>query len=107
MKKAVWLSFDLGINGDYEGMYTWLANHEAIECGDSVGFVRYDSQGKLLDELKTDLGENVGFTKKSRVYVIYRGDDGKVKGSFLFGKRKQAPWTGYGFVKEEEAVDEL
>jgi hypothetical protein len=107
VKKAVWVSFDLGVNGDYEGMYTWLANHEAIECGDSVGFVRYDSRVNLLDELKADIGENVGLTKKSRIYVIYRSDEGKVKGAFLFGNRKQAPWTGYGSFKEEDWADEL
>ncbi|AFM26477.1 hypothetical protein [Desulfomonile tiedjei] len=107
MKKAVWLTFDLSVTGDYEGMYTWLANHEAIECGDNVGFIQYDSSGDLINELKNDIRENVDITKKTRVYVIYRDDDQKVKGSFLFGKRQQAPWTGYGSVPEGEAVDEL
>jgi len=106
MKRAVWLSFDLGINGDYEGMYAWLANREATECGDNFGFFRYESKGDLLNQLAADIRENVELTKKNRIYVIYLGDDGKVKGSFLFGKRKQAPWTGYGSVKEEELVDE-
>jgi hypothetical protein len=107
MKKAVWLSFDLGVNGDYEGMYTWLADHEAIECGDSIGFFRFDSKENLLDELKAEIRQKVDLNKNSRIYVIYRQDDGTVKGRFLFGKRKQAPWTGYGSVKEEEWADEL
>ena len=36
MKKFIWLSYDLGIGGDYESLYSWLDNHEAKECGDSV-----------------------------------------------------------------------
>lgn len=106
MKKAIWLSFDLGVNGDYEGMYSWLANHSAIECGDSIGFVQYESKGNLLEELKTDIKENVEINGKSRVYVIYRTEESNIKGKFLFGKRKQAPWTGYG-ASEEESTDEI
>ena len=28
----IWLSFDLGISGDYEGMYAWLDDKNAQEC---------------------------------------------------------------------------
>ena len=31
ISKAIWLSFDLGIGGDYPGLYKWLDNHKAIE----------------------------------------------------------------------------
>lgn len=106
MKKAVWLSFDLGVKGDYEGMYAWLDSHEAIECGDSIAFLEYESLKDLLDKLKAELQEHVELNGKSRIYVICRSPDGKIKGTFLFGKRKQAPWTGYG-SSEEESSDEL
>jgi hypothetical protein len=33
-RAAVWISFDLGVRGDYEGMYAWLDTHNAKECGD-------------------------------------------------------------------------
>ena len=36
VKQLVWLSFDLGVNGDYDGMYTWLDAYKAKECGDSM-----------------------------------------------------------------------
>ena len=106
MKKAVWISFDLGVNGDYEGMYAWLDTHSARECGDSVAFVEYEVRTTdLVPTLKRDLKTSVELGKKSRIYIIYRNDDGKVKGSFLFGSRKQAPWTGYG-TSAEESSDE-
>ncbi len=24
MKKALWISYDIGVRGDYEGLYAWL-----------------------------------------------------------------------------------
>ncbi|MFH1115168.1 MAG: hypothetical protein V1792_14760 [Pseudomonadota bacterium] len=39
MKKGVWIYFDLGINGDYEGMYEWLDKHNAHACGENFAFV--------------------------------------------------------------------
>lgn len=27
---------NLGVQGDYEGLYAWLGEHRAKECGDSV-----------------------------------------------------------------------
>jgi hypothetical protein len=32
MKKAVWISFDLGVQGDYEGLYGWLDRLDAQTC---------------------------------------------------------------------------
>jgi len=31
-----WLSFDLGLRGNYELLYAWLDAMEAKECGDNV-----------------------------------------------------------------------
>lgn len=36
MRALIWLSFDLGIRGDFEGMYQFLGEHNARECGDSM-----------------------------------------------------------------------
>ncbi len=107
MTKWVWMSFDLGVSGDYEGMYAWLDNHAAKECGDSVALVVYESQGDLVSELRKDLKKSVKFTPRSRIYVIYLGQNSaKIVGTWLFGKRKQAPWTGYGSIEGEGATDE-
>ena len=40
MQRSIWLSYDLGVRGDYEGMYSWLENHAAKECGSSVAFLK-------------------------------------------------------------------
>lgn len=107
MKKAVWITFDLGVNGDYEGMYAWLDSHHARECGDSVAFLEYEAKRNLISELKADLKRSVSTKKKNRVYVIYKSDEGKLKGEFLFGGRKKSPWTGYGAPEEMGSSDEL
>lgn len=106
MEKTVWLSYDLGVKGDYEGLYAWLDDHEATECGDSIAYFKFKvkNQESLLDELKYDLSEHVNFSKRDRVYVIWKIND-SIKGKFIFGKRKASPWEGYG--SEESGVDEI
>jgi len=42
MHTAMWMSYDLGVKGDYEGLYAWLDDHDAKECGNSVAFLRYE-----------------------------------------------------------------
>lgn len=106
MKKAIWLSYDLGIKGDYEGLYAWLDDHDAIECGDSVSFFKFNvkKQENIIEELKSDLKENVNLSKRDRIYVIFTIDK-KIKGQFIFGKRKASPWEGHG--SKESGVDEV
>ena len=33
-EQMIWLSYDLGVDGDYENLYAWLDHKEAKECGD-------------------------------------------------------------------------
>lgn len=103
-KNFIWVSFDLGIQGDYEGMYSWLDAHDARECGDSLAGLNYEYKDDLLSELKKDLEDSIKIDKKNRIYVI-RLVSGKMKGQFIFGRRKNAPWTGYGPNKGEEIED--
>lgn len=96
IKKAFWLSYDLGIKGDYNGLYTFLDSVEAKECGDSITFFQKDYGNDFLDGLTTELKTHVKFSKTDRIYVIYVEDSTKkAKGTFLFGGRKRAPWEGY------------
>lgn len=94
MKNFVWISFDLGVQGDYESLYRWLDAHEAKECGDSVAGLLYEHQGDLLDNLKKELKSVIEINSKTRIYVIRR-ESGKLKGKFIFGNRKRAPWSGF------------
>ena len=94
MKKAVWLSFDLGVKGDYEGLYQWLDAHGAIECGESVAFFKLESDGAdLPGQIKKSLQDSIEVDAKTRVYIIYWKDKA-IKGSFVFGQRKSPPWAG-------------
>ena len=104
-KKTIWISYDLGIRGDYTGLYTWLDKYGARECGDSMAIIWKTIKGDVPTTLAQELKKNVKLTKTDRIYIIYR-DEGKVKGKFIFGGRKRAPWKGYGQVAGEAEEDE-
>jgi hypothetical protein len=107
MKSAVWICYDLGVQADYEGMYAWLDEHEAKECGDSLAFVNYDYNGSLLKKLTADLRKSVQITKRTRIYVIYRDQETKkMKGVFIFGGRKVPPWSGFAVSVGSAEADE-
>lgn len=107
MKKWIWLSYDLGVNGDYENFYRWLDVHQAKECGDSVALLAYPTRGNLINNLKADLKKNIRLRERDRIYVGYKSDDGTLKGQFIFGGRKPAPWKGYADQREMAVDDEL
>lgn len=103
MDKIIWISYDLGIGGDYEGLYTWLDNNKAIECGDSLACLKFsishDNDDELIQKVKQEILSNVKTDAKSRIYIIRRVVDNgrsKVSGKFICGKRKGNPWDGYG-----------
>jgi hypothetical protein len=102
MKQFVWVSFDLGVKGDYEGLYTWLDSHGAKECGDSLACFWYDHPTKdLLHDMTEDLNSSVTLdAKKNRIYIV-RNVKGKMKGSFIFGRRRSAPWAGVAATGEQ------
>lgn len=94
-----WLSFDLGVNGDYEELYSWLDNLGAKECGDGLATFLSDAPRTAIIK---DMNELLDLNRNPRIYLIDRATGGK----FVLGKRKAAPWTGYGQVSvdnEEES----
>ena len=101
MRQFIWISFDLGLKGDYEGMYTWLARNKARECGDSLACCWYEHAGDLLAFVTKDLRKSVEFNAKSRVYVI-RLVQGRMKGTFVVGHRRAAPWAGYADTGDQD-----
>ncbi|MGZ8216326.1 hypothetical protein [Methylomagnum sp.] len=107
MKSAIWIIFDLGVRGDYEGIYTWLDQHGAKECGNSAAFLNYEYSGELLSALKADLEESIQVSKKTRIYVAYSDlETKKVKGQFIIGGRKASPWEGYAVRVSQVDADE-
>ena len=95
MKQRVWLSFDLGINGDYHGMYELLDKQEASECGSSFASFIYTYENILIEELKQEIIENINIDNRDRVYIIYKNEKERTVGRFIIGKRKKPPWLGY------------
>jgi hypothetical protein len=104
MTKTIWLSFDLGVTGDYPKLYAWLDNHAATECGDNLAVFKYETPDEetLPDTLKNDLESHVTFGARDRVYVIWKNKQGLNKGRFIIGKRKASPWQGYGASEVED-----
>jgi hypothetical protein len=104
MQKTVWLSYDLGVKGDYANLYRWLDNVKAMECGDSVAYFKVDiaDNESVPDFIKTELESNVEFSKTDRVYIVWTNGDGSNKGRFIIGKRKASPWQGYGEIEPGE-----
>jgi hypothetical protein len=88
-----WISYDLGLQGDYDQLYAWLDKNGAKECGDSVAtFLSKLSREEVVKQLSRVLEPK----RNPRVYIITMKNGGK----FVFGKRKVAPWTGYAQVLE-------
>ena len=103
VKSAIWISYDLGVNGDYEGLYSWFDMQGAVESGSSVAFLTYTHPDDLMGSLREELKQMVSLNKRSRIYVIRR-EGGRLRGSFLVGRRKGAPWEGYG-EKDDDSDD--
>lgn len=108
-KTTVWLSYDLGIRGDYPSLYAWLDKHDAKECGDSFAVFVYDHDNELEADLLADLRQSIDFNDSGRIYVIFRDrETGNRKGKFLVGGRRAPPWTGYAAhatVEDEEIAE--
>ena len=102
-KKAIFLSYDLGLQGDYTNMYTWLDKIGAKECGNSVAFFTSNKfNGNIPKKIEHDLKGTVTFSKTDRVYIIYWNEnEQKLKGRFIMGGRKRAVWEGYGQGKDD------
>ena len=101
MKNLIWLAFDLGVQGDYEGIYGWLDERQAKECGDGLACLQFSFTGDLTAALQKDLKGRVKITPTARIYAIW-SDAGRMKGRFIVGKRRAAPWTGFGALALQE-----
>jgi hypothetical protein len=106
MKKIAWMSFDLGVQGDYEGLYRWLDAQGARECGDNLALFSFASKKDLPAEVKASVEKSVEIDARNRIYLIFMGKDRKMKGRFLFGQRRPAPWAGSAPAKGPIEDDE-
>ncbi|MCH5221289.1 MAG: hypothetical protein J1F05_03040 [Muribaculaceae bacterium] len=103
--RKYWLSYDLGVGGDYSSLYEWLDDHDAVPCGNSVAFFSYSTRKDDIDKaLRDELTGKIDLNPGNKLYII-RFVGGNVKGSFIYGKRSGTPWEGYG-TKNEDGDDE-
>jgi hypothetical protein len=102
MKVRIWLSYDLGIQGDYAGIYTWLDEQKATECGDSIATFLFDDRDDIKTTIKESLKKFVEFKKNDRIYLIFKNQKGNYTGSFIIGNRKSSPWEGYASAEDDE-----
>jgi hypothetical protein len=107
MKSSIWISYDLGVRGDYPSLYAWLDEKGAKECGDSVAFLQYNHSGDIEGSLRSEIGAAITTDKRTRIYVVYRDRTAnKNRGSFIFGGRRAAPWTGFSSNSEGTTDEE-
>jgi hypothetical protein len=114
-KITIWLTYDLGVGGDFQGLYSWLDDKEAKECGNNNAFFEYSYPSNiatnmdLLKYLKKDLDERkISFTAGNRIYIIFKSieaNNGAPVGGWIIGRRKASPWEGYG-TKATNTIDE-
>ncbi len=103
--KTFWLSYDLGLKGDYEGLYQWLDEHQAKECGSALAMFKRDVNGTtFIEDIEEELTSAVKFKDGDRIYLIWR-DGALNKGKFVVGGRKRSPWEGYASAFENTQVD--
>jgi hypothetical protein len=92
----VWITFDLGLDGDYKGLYAWLDAHDANGCGESVAVLTYHCEGAIPDGIREELEASVRIDGNASIYVIYRDPaTNENRGAFIFGERKAPVWNGY------------
>lgn len=112
MEKRIWITFDLGVRGDYDRLYQWLDSHEAVECGNGVATLSYKFNTQeetfegIFDEIRKDLQNAITIDAKTKIYVLVglNNDNGSTGGGFIFGSRRSAPWDGY--AQKDSKIDE-
>jgi hypothetical protein len=103
---ALWLTYDLGVGGDFQGLYSWLDDNKAVECGNNVAFFTFSFPDEIGSDadfdqyLRTELESKIGIKPGNRIYIVREAFDdnrkGKTIGTFVVGKRKASPWEGFG-----------
>jgi len=89
------VSYDLGVQGDYPGIYSWLDEHQATECGDNLAFLNYEYAGSLLEALTADLKRSVETTKRTRyLRNISRARKQENEGGLHFWRPKSGALVG-------------
>ena len=117
MKKSLWISFDFGMKGDYEGLYRWLDLHNALERGYGLALIKEiniphnksNNDDSFKKYIFQEIKKNVRIGKADRMYMIWKSieNETRIKGGFLSGGSKSAPWKGHSQINEDEVDMDL
>lgn len=113
MNKTIFITYDFGMKGDYEGLFKWLDEHNAEERGYGIGIIKkynYNSLIKtdieFLKSVRIELKNKIKISSNDRIYMIWNSiEENKIAAGFLFGKSKQSPWTGYAQNNQIDNID--
>jgi hypothetical protein len=94
MQTRVWLSYDIGIRGDLEGIFQFLGRHKATECGGNSASFVFNHTSDLISEIQKEIKKDVSLDKRTRIYLIHKSGE-KYIGKFIFGTRRTAPWASF------------
>ncbi len=110
----VFLSYDLTFNSDYDGLFKWLDNHNAENCGQNFCEFAYKfnsdklpkqdknaSINSLFSMINDDISKNVKLNNGDRIFVVSSYDN-TMFGGFLTGSYAPKPWAGYGDVVRQK-----
>jgi hypothetical protein len=102
------MSYDFGIDGDYDNLYRWLDEIDARECGDGLCSFKLDvgDEEPSRAVLRVIRKRKVKLRDKDRLYLIWRTPDKLVSGKFIHGSRRNGPWTGYAVSDADETEQE-
>lgn len=111
-KFVFWLSFDLGLKGDYSGLYSWLDSKKSTECGDSLALVSTQipedaskNPQEIVRVMRAEIEQHVKISSTDRMYIMFKSPDGGPPiGTFLFGKRKRSLWEGYSQTSATDTI---
>lgn len=105
------LNYDFGLKGDYDSLYSFLDNLDAIDCGNSTGAFEFSFSGgsdltheEKTEQVKIEVESNVRLNKGDRVYLIVHDKNGQPRGSFIYGHRQRPVWEGYGSKTEDDPL---
>lgn len=112
-KFSIWLTYDLGLTGDLRGLFTFLDNNDAVECGSNNAFFKIDLQiknpfpdmGDIQRALRALLLQYMTINTGDRIYVVFKSDvdNNKSGGMFIYGNRMASPWIGYRNILNNES----
>ena len=97
-KTRYWISFDLGLMGNYSNVYEWLDSLGAQECGPGLATI---TSAKSRDQLTAEIKRVLKGAPRARAYIISMRQGGR----FVAGGRKAAPWEGFA-ASTVSSVDE-